>query len=60
MSWFYRHILIYWSLDKETAEYGDDDDEEIVPGLDYDYGDEENIEAGHYIDDEYDEEDEEV
>lgn len=58
MSWFYRHILIYWSLDKEAAEYGDDDDdEEIVPGLDYDYGDEENIEAGHYIDDEYDEED---
>lgn len=59
MSWFYRHILIYWSLDKEAAEYGDDD-EEIVPGLDYDYGDEENIEAGHYIDDEYDDEDEEV
>lgn len=57
MSWFYRHILTYWSLDEETAEYGDDDDEEIVPGLDYDYGDEENIEAGHYIDDEYDEED---
>lgn len=49
IEWFYRRI--YSRIDKETAEYGNDD-EEIDPTMEYDYG-EENVNYG-YIEGEYD------
>ena len=44
--WLYRHV------DYEKEVYGDDDDEDILPTLDY--GPEEEEETGTFIDDGYD------
>ena len=50
IEWFYRRI--YSRIDNETAEYGNDDDEDIDPTMEYDY--EEEVVNYGYIEGEYD------
>ena len=50
--WFYKHIGRYSHVDYEREVYGDDDDEDILPTLDY--CPEEAEETETFIDDGYD------